>query len=72
MKILLPQINFTEVPRPVSVTYTAALPVRDQTVLYLSSLLHASCAYDYCCIKQRSPCRQRRVGAGCRQGGFTR
>jgi hypothetical protein len=24
-----------------SVTYTATLPVRDQTVLYLSSLLHA-------------------------------
>jgi hypothetical protein len=40
MKMVLPQINFTEVLRLMSVTYTATLPVRDQTVLYLSSLLH--------------------------------
>lgn len=39
MKTILPQINFTEVPRSMSVTYTAALPVRDQTVLFLSGLL---------------------------------
>jgi DDE superfamily endonuclease len=41
MNLVLPQINFIEVPRLMSVTYTATLPVRDQTVLYLSSLLHA-------------------------------
>lgn len=41
MNLVLPQINFIEVPRPMSVTYTATLPVRDQTVLYLSGLLHA-------------------------------
>jgi hypothetical protein len=41
MKSVLPQINFTEVLRLMSVTYTATLPVRDQTVLYLSGLLHA-------------------------------
>lgn len=41
MNSVLLQINFIEVPRLMSVTYTATLPVRDQTVLYLSSLLHA-------------------------------
>jgi hypothetical protein len=41
MNLVLPQINFMGVPRLMSVTYTATLPVRDQTVLYLSSLLHA-------------------------------
>ena len=41
MNLVLPQINFTEVPRLMSVSYTATLPVRDQTVLYVSSLLHA-------------------------------
>jgi hypothetical protein len=41
MNLVLPQINFIEVPRLMSVSYTATLPVRDQTVLYLSSLLHA-------------------------------
>jgi len=39
MKVVLPQINSTEVPRLMSVTYTATLPVRDQTVLFVSSLL---------------------------------
>ena len=41
MKAVLPKINFIEVPRLMSVTYTATLPVREQTVLYLSSLLRA-------------------------------
>jgi DDE superfamily endonuclease len=41
MNLVLPQINFIGVPRRMSVSYTATLPVRDQTVLYLSSLLHA-------------------------------
>jgi hypothetical protein len=41
MNLVLPQINFMGVPRLMSVTYTATLPVREQTVLYLSSLLHA-------------------------------
>jgi hypothetical protein len=41
MKVLLPKINFIGVLRSMSVTYAATLPVRDQTVLYLSSLLVA-------------------------------
>lgn len=42
MKMVLPQINFTGALRPtMSVTYTATLPVRQETALYLSSLLHA-------------------------------
>jgi len=41
MKVLLPKINFIGVLRSMSVTYTATLPVGDQTVLYLSSLLRA-------------------------------
>lgn len=41
MKVALRKINFIEVPRLMSVSYTATLPVRDQTVLYLSGLLHA-------------------------------
>lgn len=41
MNLVLPQIKFIEVPRLMRVSYTATLPVRDQTVLYLSSLLHA-------------------------------
>jgi hypothetical protein len=41
MNWVLPQINFIGVPRLMSVSYTATLPIRDQTVLYLSSLLHA-------------------------------
>jgi DDE superfamily endonuclease len=41
MNLVLPQIKFIEVPRLMSVSYTATLPVRDQTVLYVSSLLHA-------------------------------
>lgn len=40
MNLVLPQINFIGVPRLMSVSYTATLPVRDQTVLYLSGLLH--------------------------------
>ncbi|MFF0148654.1 hypothetical protein, partial [Amycolatopsis sulphurea] len=30
MNLVLPQINFIEVPRLMSVSYTATLPVRDQ------------------------------------------
>ena len=41
MNLVLPQIKFIEVPRLMSVSYTATLPVRDQTVLYVSSLLDA-------------------------------
>lgn len=42
MKMVLPQINFIGALRPtMSVTYTATLPVREETALYLSSLLHA-------------------------------
>jgi hypothetical protein len=41
MNLVLPQINFIGVPRLMSVSYTATLPVRERTVLYLSSLLHA-------------------------------
>src|SRR6267143_2918458 len=41
MNLVLPQINFMGVPRLMSVTCTATLPVREQTVLYLSSLLRA-------------------------------
>ena len=40
MNLVLPQINFIEVPHLMSVSYTATLPVGDQTVLYLSGLLH--------------------------------
>jgi hypothetical protein len=41
MNLVLPQINFIEVPRLMSVSYTATLPVRDQTVLYLSGTAEA-------------------------------
>lgn len=41
MKSVLPQINFTEVPRVMSVTYTAVLDASEDSVLFLSSLLHA-------------------------------
>jgi hypothetical protein len=41
MNLVLPEIKFIGVPRLMSVSYTATLPVRDQTVLYVSSLLHA-------------------------------
>ena len=42
MKMVLPQINFIGALRPtMSVTYTATLPVRQETALYLSGLLHA-------------------------------
>jgi len=37
--VVLSQINFTEVPRLMSVTYTATLPVRERTVVFLTSLL---------------------------------
>lgn len=41
MNLVLPKIKFIEVPRLMSVTYTATLPVQKQTVQYLSRLLHA-------------------------------
>lgn len=41
MKVVLPQINFIEVLRLMSVTYTAALSVREETVLFVSGLLHS-------------------------------
>jgi hypothetical protein len=42
MKMVLPEINFTRSPASImSVTYTATLPVRQETVLYLSGLLQA-------------------------------
>jgi len=40
MKVVLSQINFIGVLRAMSVTYAATLPLRDQTVLFLSALLH--------------------------------
>jgi hypothetical protein len=41
MKVVLPKINFNRGPAPImNVTYTATLSVHEQTVLYLSSLLH--------------------------------
>jgi len=41
MKWVLPQINFIEVLRPMSVPYTAVLEVSEDSVLFLSALLHA-------------------------------
>jgi nitrate reductase assembly molybdenum cofactor insertion protein NarJ len=41
MKVVLPKINFTEVLRAMSVAYTAVLEVSEDSVLFLSSLLHA-------------------------------
>jgi hypothetical protein len=41
MKRVLPQINFIEVLRPMSVPYTAVLEVSKDSVLFLSALLHA-------------------------------
>src|SRR2546423_3471790 len=41
MKVVLPQINFIEVLRLMSVTYTAVLEVSEDSVLFLSALLHA-------------------------------
>jgi hypothetical protein len=41
MNSVLPQIKFIEVPRLMSASYIATLPVRDQTVPHLSSLLQA-------------------------------
>lgn len=41
MKVVLPKINFTEVLRVMSVAYTAVLEVSEDSVLFLSSLLHA-------------------------------
>ena len=42
MKVVLPQINFTwGSASRMSVTYTAALSVREETVLFVSNLLHA-------------------------------
>ena len=41
MKVVLSQSNFIGVLRRMSVTYTATLTVREETVLFVSSLLHA-------------------------------
>ena len=41
MKVVLPQINFIEVLRWMSVAYTAVLEVSEDSVLFLSGLLHA-------------------------------
>lgn len=41
MKVVLPQINFIEVLRWMSVAYTAVLEVSEGSVLFLSGLLHA-------------------------------
>ena len=41
MKVVLSQINFIGVLRRMSVTYTATLSVREETVLFVSGLLHA-------------------------------
>jgi hypothetical protein len=41
MKVVLPQINFIEVLRWMSVAYTAVLEVSEESVLFLSGLLHA-------------------------------
>jgi hypothetical protein len=43
MKVVLPQINFLEVPRRLCVAYTAVLEVSEDSVLFLSGLLHAEC-----------------------------
>jgi hypothetical protein len=40
-EVILSQINFTGVPRSMSVTYTAVLEASEDTVLFLSTLLHA-------------------------------
>ncbi len=39
-EVVLSQINFSKAPRTMSVTSTATLPVREETVLFLSGLLH--------------------------------
>jgi hypothetical protein len=41
MKVVLSQINFIGVLRRMSVTYVATLSVREETVLFVSSRLHA-------------------------------
>ena len=41
MKVVLSQSNFIGVLRRMSVTYTATLTVREETVLFVSGLLHA-------------------------------
>ncbi len=41
MKVVLPEINLIGVLRRMSVTYTATLSVREETVLFVSSRLHA-------------------------------
>jgi hypothetical protein len=41
MKVVLSQINFIGVLRRMSVTYTATLSVREETVLFVSSRLRA-------------------------------
>jgi hypothetical protein len=39
MKVVLPKINFTEVLRAMSVTYTAVLPITEATVEFVAGLL---------------------------------
>jgi hypothetical protein len=41
MKVVLPKINFTEVLRLMSVTYTAVVPVEEATVEFVTGLLEA-------------------------------
>jgi len=41
MKMVLPKINFAEVPRLMSVAYAAVLDISEDSVLFLSVLLHA-------------------------------
>lgn len=41
MKVVLPEINFIGALRTMSVSYTATLPVRERTVVFLTSLLDA-------------------------------
>src|SRR5213593_3575096 len=41
MKVVLPQINFIEVLRLMSIAYTAVLEISEDCALFLSALLHA-------------------------------
>jgi hypothetical protein len=41
MKVALPQINFMEIPHWMSAAYTAVLEMSEDSVLFLSGLLHA-------------------------------
>lgn len=58
MKVVLPKINFREgSASKMSVTYTATLTVREETVLYVSDLLHTE--------RQRRGTRSRTRALGC-------